>query len=123
MLTLEQQKANRKLWVEALRSGKYRQTTGVLKDLAGGMCCLGVLCDVVGLAWTEGDDRNYVAGTTYSAVAPPEAMQFVGLTEETGAYRSGIDSLAVKNDKGATFAQIADIIESEPKGLFEESAR
>lgn len=54
-------KAFRKKWLEALRSGKYEQTTGQLADyeLAEneedynydkplGYCCLGVACDIVG---------------------------------------------------------------------------
>lgn len=32
-------------WVDALRSGKYEQTTGVLQD-SKGYCCLGVACKV-----------------------------------------------------------------------------
>jgi hypothetical protein len=36
-------------WLEALRSGKYKQgTQGALNDETGGFCCLGVLCDVHG---------------------------------------------------------------------------
>lgn len=40
-----------KLWVEALESGDYAQTTGRLQrtgpsDRPAGYCCLGVLCDV-----------------------------------------------------------------------------
>lgn len=41
-------------WVKALRSGKYRQTNGVLKDKAG-FCCLGVLRDVANPA----DEREH----------------------------------------------------------------
>lgn len=43
----------KKKWVEALRSGKYAQTRGVLtRKKAGfgyepGHCCLGVLCEVM----------------------------------------------------------------------------
>ena len=33
-------------WLEALRSGKYKQTTGRLQD-SKGFCCLGVACDVL----------------------------------------------------------------------------
>lgn len=39
----------KKQWVEALRSGKYRQTNGVLKtgnEHNCRHCCLGVLCDI-----------------------------------------------------------------------------
>lgn len=32
-------------WVNALRSGDYKQTAGAL-NLADGYCCLGVACDV-----------------------------------------------------------------------------
>lgn len=32
-------------WVKALRSKKYKQTRGSLKDDSG-YCCLGVLCDI-----------------------------------------------------------------------------
>jgi hypothetical protein len=35
----------KRLWVAALRSGKYDQTTGALRDGVG-YCCLGVLCEV-----------------------------------------------------------------------------
>lgn len=33
-------------WLTALRSGEYSQTTGTLRD-ENGMCCLGVLCDII----------------------------------------------------------------------------
>lgn len=32
-------------WIDALRSGEYKQTKGTLRD-TNGHCCLGVLCDV-----------------------------------------------------------------------------
>lgn len=39
-------------WVDALKSGEFRQTTGVLaKDDC--YCCLGVLCTVAGAQWTD----------------------------------------------------------------------
>ena len=34
-------------WLEALRSGKYEQTQGTLRD-GDAFCCLGVLCDLTG---------------------------------------------------------------------------
>jgi hypothetical protein len=36
---------NARKWVEALRSGEYTQTQGVLRDESG-YCCLGVACVV-----------------------------------------------------------------------------
>ena len=38
-------KTPRELWMTALRSGKYKQTTGTLAD-QDGHCCLGVACDL-----------------------------------------------------------------------------
>lgn len=35
-----------KTWINALRSGKYKQTTGTLQDTAG-YCCLGLACKVL----------------------------------------------------------------------------
>lgn len=35
-------------WVEALRSGKYKQGRGQLKDTQDQYCCLGVACIIVG---------------------------------------------------------------------------
>ena len=51
------------LWVAALRSGAYTQTTGSLQN-AYGFCCLGVLCDLyrqhVGGDWTPGEAEEMV---------------------------------------------------------------
>lgn len=42
----------KKLWVKALRSGRYKQGKGALKE-AGQYCCLGVLANIQGAKWTE----------------------------------------------------------------------
>lgn len=39
-------KSVKEKWVAALRSGEYKQATGVLKNKEGGYCCLGVLTDL-----------------------------------------------------------------------------
>lgn len=40
-------------WVEALRSGRYKQCKSWLRD-NDGFCCLGVLCDISKMsAWGE----------------------------------------------------------------------
>ena|SRR5258708_25128969 len=42
-------------WVEALRSGKYKQGKNYLKNDDGTMCCMGVLCDIIDPAgWSIG---------------------------------------------------------------------
>ncbi len=34
-------------WLEALKSGEYKKAKKRLRNRNGGMCCLGVLCDIV----------------------------------------------------------------------------
>jgi hypothetical protein len=45
-------------WLKALRSGKYNQTKGQLKDETG-YCCLGVLCEVKGRLAPFVDDNLF----------------------------------------------------------------
>lgn len=116
-LTKEQRKENRRKWVEALRSGKYEQGKGYLcRD--GKYCCLGVLCEVMGLEkkMDSTDEGLVVFGHHLTAALDPHARATVGLVSALGTHKS--DSLSELNDSGLTFAQIADIIESEPEGLF-----
>ena len=99
-----------KKWVEALRSGKYAQTK---RQLAYGesYCCLGVACE---LAIDSGIISSYES--TDNGL-PEEVQNALGLRFSIGVYGKNT-SLAGINDKGATFNEIADIIESEPGGLF-----
>jgi hypothetical protein len=96
-------------WIKALRSGKYKQTTGRLRTHEGGWCCLGVLCDVFdNTRWTDkliyrsredsGDDRcGSIPEDAIRAIQFPDAQQYV---------------LQQMNDiKRNTFDEIADYVE------------
>lgn len=116
-----QQKA-RRMWVKALRSGKYTQGQGQLKT-TDEYCCLGVLCD---LAVKHGIIRSFNPGDP-DLDHYPEVMNWVGLTGPMGDFtkRNGrTDDLASLNDgtlphtRKTSFKKIADVIESEPQGLF-----
>lgn len=107
----------RKRWIDALRSGKYKQTTRALRrfdtiDINGQdprYCCLGVLCEISGQgSWvgafyrTEG--KLNVSSSTTSL---PSAL--ANLTE-LGARAQ--DLLIEMNDVQAlTFLQIADALD------------
>jgi hypothetical protein len=56
----------------------------------------------------------------YRGVLPNSVQKWLGLRTDSGYYLQPVDknSLARQNDAGATFAEIADLIESEPLGLF-----
>src|SRR4051812_22459868 len=99
---------NAQKWVDALRSGKYTQTTKGLNDRRG-HCCLGVLCEVAienGVpiekvvsgekAWTTYDGEN--------GCAPTRAMEFARLRTRMGSCGvNGGTWLTTANDEGKTF--------------------
>lgn len=109
-----------KKWVRALRSGKYRRTTGKLRR-DGKYCCLGVLTDLAVKAGVIKTFRGQHSGDPeYADTALCKAvLKWAGLSEEEGGYGYG-SSLALRNDSGASFVAIAKIIESEPEGLFKK---
>lgn len=78
-------------WVEALRSGKYKQTLSELKNnQTGGFCCLGVLCDISkkGKWTTIGNEVSnaYVTRTDKSDVClPKEVQKFAGMSSGIGS--------------------------------------
>lgn len=112
-------------WVEALRSGKYKQGRGYLGDLSGedaSFCCLGVLCE---LAVAEGvitrscdgkrlayDDN--ITSLPKSAVAWAGMRNCVGYVERSDmgmtALGNGFDLITL-NDDGSSFDEIASMIE------------
>lgn len=111
---------NARLWVKALRSGEYKQGKHRLR-IGEEYCCLGVACDLfqkAGGALTVRSGRFYTYNNE-SMVLPNTVQEWLGLTGRAGQYNKGYE-LSHDNDTGKSFAEIADIIESEPPGLFQE---
>lgn len=108
-----------KLWVKALRSGKYKQTQESLQDEIG-YCCLGVLCDVYERKTGKTLPRNEDGELVGSALDNERKVvrKWAGLITTQGVFYSSTNSLVDMNDRGMTFKEIADVIESEPDGLF-----
>lgn len=117
----------KKAWLEALRSGKFRQTTGYLCQMGGHgshpkYCCLGVLEKVYGNADNEAlDGRSDLA---YDIAAELDLTQLGALNSPVAygkktrdAYHGGWEQAKaytcaeLNDDAGLTFKQIADIIE------------
>lgn len=92
-------------WLEALRSGQYKQGTGCLHG-EDSYCCLGVFSKIQGRldGAYDGIDGS---GLLLSDNNPHNFLNAVEICEFGGLPCS----LASINDKGATFAEIADIIE------------
>lgn len=113
-------------WVNALRSGVFRQGRRYLaKD--GGYCCLGVLCE---LAYRDGvvtervefgdGDNSAVVYDGHLFALPGSVMEWAGL-DDSNPFAPEPDRgrpenyprrpLSAMNDNGKTFTYIADVIE------------
>jgi hypothetical protein len=124
----------KELWLAALRSGDYEQTTGALHRRAGrcsdtgdyappGYCCLGVLCDLAVKAGVDVDVRSHPDGYTFfdnsSGALPMAVKKWAGLGSRNphALYTDGEgdkmeSDLIELNDSGVGFGRIADAIES-----------
>lgn len=92
-------------WIAALRSGKYPQTSMMLRG-RGGFCCLGVLCDVVmPTGWHESTHQTEWTHIGNFSTVDDEIKEEIDLTEASEAV------LMDMNDAGKSFAEIALYIE------------
>ena len=134
------QTIERDLWITALRSGKYHQGRHALSSGKGGhqdqLRCLGVCCDIfreeLGLDVVKryiNDELFDVAYSESATVLPLSVANYVGLKTREGRfskYRHGVkeihecEALTSLNDDGATFAEIADILEDNEDLLFDD---
>lgn len=109
----------KKLWVKALKSGKYKQGQGYLAT-DDGHCCLGVLCD---LAVKEGvlkpprlskDHDCRVFGKASIYLLPPKVAHWAKLKHQDPPIdHVKYTKLTHANDGGLSFETIADIIEEQ----------
>ena len=111
-----------KKWVKALRSDKYVQGDGALRqrneEEFGGpdeFCCLGVLCDLVEPErWSK---RAYLGRVNFGEKPSGEdTFNNRGLPSQDFLEQVGLEpnlaiALAELNDDGKSFSKIADYIE------------
>lgn len=115
---------NAKKLIAALRSGRFKQGFTRLTMIQDGEdfdCCLGVACKV---AMEEGiylKVQRYSGVVTYDdcLVSLPDVVRdWLGFTTESGRFNTD-EFLTDKNDiEKLSFESIADLIESDPEGLF-----
>lgn len=105
-------------WRDELRSGKYKQGRGQLRNNTDDFCCLGVLCEgVVGMSSTYHQTLGHRYGHSYG-ITPVEAKVLLGSTKPEGLTIFGA-YFANLNDTGKTPA--GDPLVSEPL-TFDEIA-
>jgi hypothetical protein len=126
-------KERRAKLVEALRSGKYQQGKAALEIIGEEQrtyCCLGVACRVAGqngLLLSIKHHDNLVLFDDNMGTLPSSVRQWYGFSTEEGEFDPDDAmqpaSLVEANDThNFTFDMIADLIESEPPGMFEPAA-
>lgn len=100
-------------WVAALRSGQYKQGRKYLR-CGNQYCCLGVLCEVVGVIPTK-EIVTDLPGTEFVYDGKKHSLstgvlQKTAMADDQGCLPDG-RYLSRLNDLGLTFDQIADLIE------------
>lgn len=128
-----------KKWVKALRSGKYKQGYGCLKQTnlkknKTYHCCLGVLCELYNEQMINNkkkklnDDVDKYGLHSFEEdieVLPDNVRQWAGLIGKAGSFNNDVKaddggyygSLTEMNDLGCSFEEIADTIEKEWENL------
>ena len=109
---------NAKKWVEALRSGRYKQTSMFLRrKKISGFCCLGVACEISGLGQWD-DDGAYLGDVS---TLPTEVCNWLGVKswDPEITLDGNKQTLSYLNDRNElNFRQIADLIESHADEIF-----
>lgn len=120
----EEQAEHRRLWVEAIRSGDYKQGKNVLRDLTQDLyCCLGVACDISELGlWQQVNNLQYYNIMNENAgmwsYLPEKVRHWLGLKTNAGDLNDvgkrmlSANTLAYANDMNVDFGKIADTIEA-----------
>jgi hypothetical protein len=129
-------------WLDALRSGRFAQANGQLRvidatvnpndgfvyDMTNAYCCLGVLLDVISSGWCDSDDDivswmepdpgeekgcfilnenvNHIHDDGNGTLINEDFAEEIGFFEVAQSLLSGL------NDNGATFEEIAAIVEA-----------
>ena len=101
-------------WIEALRSGQYKQGKSCLRGLDDTFCCLGVLTDLYvqehGKKWIQSSNFNcnFFTFDGEGGVLPRSVIKWAGIYYENPVI--GDFNLATFNDQGKSFTEIADLI-------------
>ena len=126
-----------KKWVKALRSGKYNQGDGCLKQTnikknKTYHCCLGVLCELYNEQMSKSKKRKLTDKVDKHGlhsfdkdveVLPDSVRRWAGLIGKTASFKDAVESdnyytsLASMNDLCCSFKEIANTIEKEWENL------
>lgn len=113
---------NAQKWVDALRSGKYKQGRYSLNK-NGKFCCLGVACEVAaanGVPLKVTKNKKFTLYNAQRAFLPDAVIVWLGFNKEKSGEFEG--ALMEENDTHRqTFEQIVKIIEEAPDNIWAKS--
>lgn len=108
----------KKLWIDALTSGEYKQGKEALRNTSDEYCCLGVLCDIYAKVkgedlWKKKNESCEIYMFDKHVGTLPHAVSEWAEVSGGGSFTcNGVtQSLVTLNDYGTPFKQIAKIIE------------
>lgn len=95
-------------WIDALRSGEYKQGKGTLQNKLG-YCCLGVLCKIS----IPLEKQDLLRGYLYGGVPRHQsnALQWIRDVNFDMADKAGNSFSRLNDIEDATFDEIADMIQ------------
>lgn len=93
-------------WVKALRSGKYAQTRGELRN-AEGYCCLGVLTDL----YCKEKNIRWKTATKSTTIALPKVVQEWANIRRSNPIIGKNTASQLNDGKMKSFEEIADLID------------
>ncbi len=96
-------------WVKALRSGNYKQGTGILFSEHGEFCCLGVAGDMCGIPRTTLVEEPFLDGTLDKIAKEHKVPKVLRMDNSDPQSLTAI--LSRFNDKGKSFKWIAGYIQ------------
>lgn len=105
-----------KQWVEALESGEFQQGIGGFLCSNDKYCCLGLLAKIEGTLVKNGSfgyfnkDKSYLVD--HGLISDRGRLPFIISFKNSDGNIVRVDSLALMNDRGANFKQIAWVIKT-----------
>ncbi len=101
-------------WLEALRSGEYKQTRMCLRD-TDGYCCLGVLTDLYAkekeVEWKFQEHYQMYSLGEHNGYLPPPVVVWADLSDYNPTIFDGTKLATLNDRQNLSFNDIADIIE------------
>lgn len=105
-----------RLWINALRSGKYKQTRQTLHNKYDNTyCCLGVSCDIYRKHTKKGrwDGHIFVTSNMYrnSTELPLSVSRWFGLPDHNPELTEGVSCISANDNEKWSFKKIASAVE------------